>query len=98
MPEYPGGMKALMDFIGKNIVFPQSAKDDPKFTGCRLFVRFVVTKSGGIGDIKIIRSCAGCVACDAEAIRVVKTMPAWKPGMLENKPVNVYYTLPVDFR
>lgn len=94
MPEFPGGEKALLNFISENIVYPQSAKD--KNISGRVFVTFVVEKDGSVSDVKLLRGIGK--ECDEEAMRVVKAMPKWKPGMNEGKPVRVSYALPIHFR
>ena len=94
MPEFPGGEKALLDYISENIVYPQSAKD--KNISGRVFVSFVIKKDGSVSDVKVMRGIDE--ECDAEAIRVVKSMPKWKPGMDDGKPVKVSYMLPVNFK
>ena len=94
MPEFPGGEKALLNYISENIVYPQSAKD--KNISGRVFVSFVIEKDGSVSDVKVMRGIDK--ECDAEAIRVVKAMPKWKPGMDDGKPVKVSYMLPVNFK
>ena len=94
MPEFPGGEKALLNYISENIVYPQSAKD--KNISGRVFVSFVIEKDGSVSDVKVMRGIDE--ECDAEAIRVVKAMPKWKPGMDNGKPVKVSYMLPVNFK
>ena len=61
----------------------------------RVIVQFVVTKTGKIGDVKVVRGVDS--ALDAEAVRVVKTFPDFIPGRSNGKPVNVWYTLPITF-
>lgn len=93
MPEYPGGMKALLDFLNDNVRCPQVAKD--KNIHGRVVLRFVVDKDGSIVDVEIKQNLGG--GCGEEAVRVVKSMPKWKPGIKDGKPVKVYYTLPFTF-
>lgn len=94
MPEFPGGMAALMQFLGKNIHYPPIAQENG--TQGRVTVGFVVNKDGSIVDVKVLRGVDPYL--DKEAVRVVKTMPKWKPGMQLGKPVRVRYTVPVMFR
>lgn len=61
-----------------------------------VYVQFVVEKDGSISDVKVLRGIGG--GCDEEAVRVVKSMPKWKPGKQRGQPVRVYYTLPIDFK
>jgi TonB family protein len=93
MPKFPGGEKALINYLAKNIKYPDKAKKD-KVQG-RVFVSFVVEKDGSIGDVKVLRGIGG--GCDEESIRVVQNMPNWTPGMQRGKAVRVAYNLPIKF-
>lgn len=94
MPEYPGGTNAMFDFIRKNVKYPESAKE--KGIEGRVYVNFVIDKDGSISDIKVLRGL--CKEIDEEAVRVVKAMPKWNPGMQDGEPVRVQYTLPFYFK
>ena len=94
MPKFPGGEKAMMEFVAKNIEYPQEAKDN-NIQG-RVFISFVVEKDGSIGEAKVMRGIGG--GCDEAAMRVVKAMPKWKPGMQKGKPVRVSYMMPIFFK
>ncbi|MBR2192760.1 MAG: energy transducer TonB [Bacteroidaceae bacterium] len=94
MPEFPGGMQALMAYLSKNIKYPSVAQDNG-IQG-RVFISFVVNKDGSIVDPEVIKSVDA--ALDKEAMRVVKAMPKWNPGKQRGKPVRVKYTVPVLFR
>lgn len=94
MPEFPGGMAALMGYLSKNIKYPTIAQENG--TQGRVIVQFVVNKDGSIVDPRVVRSVDPYL--DKEAIRVISGMPKWKPGMQRNKPVRVKYTVPVMFR
>lgn len=91
--EFPGGLEALGKYLAENIKYPQLAKEN-NITG-RVFVSFVVEKDGRVGNIKILRDIGG--GCGAEAVRVVKAMPKWKPGKQRGKPVRSQFNLPVNF-
>lgn len=95
MPEFKGGNKAMMEFLMMNMKYPESAAK-AKQQG-RAVVGFVVGKDGTISDIYIVKS-AGYDVLDNEAMRVVKSMPAWEPGKQKGKPVNVKYFVPITFR
>ena len=95
MPEFKGGNKAMMEFLMMNMKYPESAAK-AKQQG-RAVVEFVVGKDGTISDIYIVKS-AGYDVLDNEAMRVVKSMPAWEPGKQKGKPVNVKYFMPITFR
>lgn len=94
MPSFPGGQKALMNYIASNIEYPEKAKND-KVSG-RVFVSFVVEKDGSIGDVELLRGIGS--GCDQEAIRVVSSMPNWEPGKQGGKPVRVKYNLPIKYQ
>ena len=94
MPSFPGGMKALFDYLEKNIKYPAKAVKN-KIQG-RVIVQFTVDEKGRLSDIKVVKSVEPSL--DAEAVRVVKSMPRWNPGMQNGKAVKVRYTLPVTFR
>ena len=94
MPAYPGGEQKLMEFIAKGIKYPQIARE----TGIqgRVFVGFVIEPDGSVSNVKVLRGIGG--GCDEEAMRVVKSMPKWKPGKQRGKAVRVSYMLPVNFK
>jgi protein TonB len=93
MPEFPGGVEALFAYLGNNIKYPSMAKD-ANIHG-KVYITFVVNRYGGISDVKVLRGIGG--GCDEEAIRVVESMPKWKPGKQRGKPVKVQYNLPINF-
>ncbi len=92
-PEFPGGMGELYKFLGQNTKYPPIAKESG-IQG-RVFVNFVVEKDGSISNVKVLRGIGG--GCDEEAIRVVKSMPRWKPGKQRGKAVRVSFNLPIKF-
>ncbi len=93
-PEFPGGSAAMMDFIAENIRYPKEAHE--KGIQGRVITNFIVKKDGSIDSVQIVRGIDPLL--DAEAIRVLESMPAWKPGKQRGQPVNVRVTLPVVFR
>lgn len=95
MPEFKGGVSAMMEFLSMNMKYPQAAVK-AKLQG-RAVVGFVVRKDGTVSDVHITKS-AGYAVLDEEAMRVVKAMPAWEPGKQKGKPVNVKYFVPITFR
>lgn len=95
MPEYPGGFTEMYKFLATNINYPKSALEKRKTGKC--FVRFVVQADGAVGQVELQKGIPGCPECDAEAIRVVKMLPAFKPAINEGKPVPVWYQLPINF-
>ncbi|MBQ6761079.1 MAG: energy transducer TonB [Prevotella sp.] len=94
MPSFPGGYQALFDYLDKNIKYPAKAVKN-KIQG-RVIVQFIVDEKGNLSDIKVVKSVEPYL--NAEAVRVVKSMPRWNPGMQNGKAVKVRYTLPVTFR
>ena len=93
MPEFPGGQDALMKFLNENIQYPQLAKD-AGIEG-KVYLRFTVGKDGKVKNIQVLRGVSPEI--DAEAIRVLKAMPAWEPGEQRGKKVEVQMTLPIHF-
>ena len=93
-PEFPGGVQALLEYLRKNIKYPQICKDN-NIQG-RVLISFVVNKDGAIVDPEVIKSVHPSL--DKEALRVISGMPNWKPGAQRGKPVRVKYTVPVNFR
>ena len=94
MAEYPGGFEKMAEFLGKNIVYPEEAKE--KNIQGTVLVSFVVEKNGKITDAKVVRGIGG--GCDEEALRVVNAMPKWKPGKQNGKNVRVQFALPIKFK
>jgi TonB family protein len=94
MPEFPGGDQAMMMYLQQNIYYPDSARNQG--VQGKVFVRFVVADDGSVRNPEIVRGVHP--ALDAEALRVVREMPRWSPGMQNGKNVNVFFTLPITFR
>ncbi len=95
MPEFPGGQQALFKYLSDNIKYPVIAQENG-IQG-RVICQFTVNKDGSIVDIEVVRS-GGDPSLDKEAVRVIKTMPKWKPGKQRGKPVRVKFTVPVSFK
>ena len=95
MPEYPGGMSAMMSFIMENIKYPEDAKKAGKEG--RVVCSFIVDKEGKVTEPHVVQS-SGTQSLDDEAVRLVSLMPNWKPGKDKGEPVNVLYTIPVLFK
>jgi periplasmic protein TonB len=94
MPQYPGGESELMSYIAKNLKYPVIAQENG-IQG-KVILRFVVSKSGQVDKIEVVRSLDP--ACDKEAVRVVRTLQRWIPGKQNGVNVSVYYTLPIAFK
>lgn len=93
-PEYPGGEAELYKYLGKNLKYPDIAKEQ-NLEG-RVFVTFVVEKDGSISSPRVTRDIGG--GCGEEALRVVRGMPKWKPGRQRGAPVRTQFNLPVIFQ
>ena len=94
MPQFPGGVAAQVEYFKKNLRYPAEAKKAG--TQGRVVVQFFVNKDGSISNVKVLRGVDP--ALDAEAVRLVNSMPKWKPGMQKGKAVTVKYTVPVLFK
>lgn len=94
-PEFPGGMQALMKYLKDNINYPRISRENG--SQGRSFINFVVNADGSIQDVEVLKSSSD-PHLDKEAVRVVKSMPNWKPGKQSGKAVRVRFTLPVTFR
>ena len=95
MPEFPGGQQALFKYLSENVKYPVIAQENG-IQG-RVICQFVVNNDGSIVEVEVVRS-GGDASLDKEAVRVIKSMPKWKPGKQRGKAVRVKYTVPVNFR
>lgn len=93
MPSFPGGDRALLNYITENIRYPQDAAR--KNIQGRVIVRFCITSIGGISQVSVLKNVDP--ALDAEAVRVVQTLPAFEPGRQDGKAVPVWYMVPITF-
>lgn len=93
-PQFPGGDKACLDYIKKNMCYPEEAKK--KGIEGRVLVQFVIEKDGSHNSYKVIRSPDSLL--NEEAIRIVKGMPKWIPARLWNKTTRIRYTQPITFK
>lgn len=93
-PQFPGGEKALMEYLTRQIRYPAEARAN----GVQgiVAVVFVVGRNGAISDVKVVKRVSKEI--DEEAVRVVEGMPNWEPGRLHDEPVAVRYTLPIRFK
>lgn len=94
MPEFPGGQAELMRYLQQNLDYPPLAKEN-NIQG-RVVIEFVVDENGKITNPRVVKDIGW--GCGEAALKVVKTMPRWKPGKQRNKPVAVRYNLPVRFQ
>ena len=93
MPTFPGGIKTLYEFLSSNVEYPAECAEN-NIQG-KVIVRFTVYKNGSVGNVELSKSAHPLL--DAEAMRVVKLLPNWNPGLLNGQPVNVWYKLPISF-
>ncbi len=92
-PEFPGGEKAMMEWIAANVKYPEIAKESG-VTG-KVFIQFVINKEGKVVDVEVLRGVDAYL--DKEAIRVITDMPSWTPGKQRGKAVKVSFQLPIKF-
>jgi TonB family protein len=93
-PEFPGGEKELLNFIAKNLQYP--TEDEKNGVEGRVIVRFMIRKTGKVENVVVIKAVSKNL--DAEAVRVVSSLPDWNPGVVNGKKVDVPYILPISFR
>ena len=94
MPEFPGGMEALVKYMAENMKYPEDAKKQ-QVEG-RVLVQFIVETDGSVSNTEVLMRVFPSL--DAEAVRVISGMPKWIPGKQNGKVVRVKYTIPVSFR
>ena len=92
-PAYPGGEKALFEYLANNVKYPKTALNNG-IEGT-VYVQFTINKDGSVTDVKALRGIGG--GCTEEALRLIKSMPNWTPGTQQGIPVKVKYTLPIKF-
>ena len=95
MPEFVGGEVAMQKFIQNNLKSPAARPGYP--TRGKVSISFMVNIDGAITDVSLLGGLYGCPACNAEAIRVIKLMPKWKPGKQNGRIVPVQFNLPISF-
>lgn len=93
MPEFPGGTSNMKEYIQDNLQYPAEAKELDVHG--RVFVKFVIERDGTISNVKVLRGIGS--GCDEEAIRLITSMPKWKPGKQRGKEVRTYFTYPITF-
>jgi len=94
MPEFPGGDLELRKYINQNVVYPEIAKENG-IQG-RVFVQFVVNKQGKVEQVKVVRGVDPSL--DKAAVKVIQSLPSWKPGSQRGKSVRVSFTVPINFQ
>ncbi|HXC03388.1 MAG TPA: energy transducer TonB [Bacteroidia bacterium] len=96
MPQFPGGIPALMTYLKDNINYPK--RERRKGIQGKVILTFIVDKDGNIIQPKVVQGIKGGENLEKEALRVVSAMPKWEPGTMDGKKVNVQYNLPVNFK
>ena len=94
MPAYPGGEQAMIKYISDNLKFPDSARTK-KIEG-KVLVSYTIDEYGQVTDVYVVKGIGG--GCDEEAMRVIKSMPKWKPGNQGGEGIRVQYTIPINFQ
>ena len=94
-PKFPGGMTSLQSYINRNLKYPQISRENN--SQGRAIIRFIIDSNGTVISPQVVRSSGDC-NLDMEAVRVIESMPKWKPGKHKGKPVRVLFTFPVIFR
>lgn len=95
LPEFPGGRKAMYEFLGQNLVYPELPREMGVEGKC--WVRFIVDKNGEISDVRVTREVDGYPEFGKESVRVIKKMPKWRPGKLNGKAVKSYFDMPLNY-
>ncbi len=93
-PKFPGGMTSLQSYINRSLKYPQVSRENN--SQGRVIVRFIINSNGTVTSPQVVRS-SGDFYLDMEAVRVIESMPKWKPGKHKGKPVCVYFTMPIVF-
>lgn len=93
-PEFPNGNEGLAKYLSENIKYPKKALKNG--VSGKVFVQFVIDKTGKVTNVVAVRGVEKSL--DKEAVRVIKSMPKWKPGMKDGQPVKVKYTIPINFK
>lgn len=93
---FPGGIVAMRSYLSDSLVYPQIARELGLEGKCHL--QFTVDAEGRISEVTVKRGVPDCPECDAEAVRVVKLMPDWKPARLHNRAIDSIFNLPISFK
>ena len=94
-PKFPGGTTSLQSYINRSLQYPQISRKNN--SQGRVIVRFIINSNGTVTSPQVVRS-SGDFYLDMEAVRVIESMPKWKPGKHKGKPVRVFFTLPIVFK
>lgn len=92
-PEFPGGTQAFFNFISENLRYPDAAKENN--SQGKVYVKFLVLKDGSTDNFEVLKGIGN--GCDEEALRILKSMPRWKPAERKGEPVDMWFTTPINF-
>ncbi len=95
--EYVGGNEAMEKFIIDNLKYPEKLDQDTSIKTRKVFLKFMVDKTGKVTNVSVMKGIKGCKACSEEAIRVVSSMPNWKPAVENNQTIDSWFNLPITF-
>ncbi len=95
VPEYPGGTQKLFKYLIESIKFPKEVARNKEFKGGKVYLTFVLDTDGSVIDVEVVKGLHP--ACDAEAVRVISSMPKWRPGYQDCKPVKIKMNVPISF-
>ena len=94
MPQPPGGMEGLVQYLGRNFKYPCTDWRNMADIPTKVLVRFIVRRSGHITDVTVVKKAVAPL--DEEAVRVISRLPPWQPGRQHGQPVHVSYTIPIS--
>lgn len=95
--EYVGGNEAMEKYIIDNLKYPEKLDQDTSIKTRKVFLKFMVDKTGKVTNVSVMKGIKGCKACSEEAIRVVSSMPNWKPAVENNQTIDSWFNLPITF-
>jgi len=95
--EYMGGNDAMEKFIISNLKYPDKLATDTSIKTRKVFLKFMIDKTGSVNEVSVMKGIKGCKACSEEAIKVVSSMPKWKPAIENNVAVDSWFNLPISF-
>lgn len=94
---YPGGEKAMESYILSNLKYPAELENDTSIKTHKVFLKFMIDKSGKVTNAHVVKGIKGCKSCTDEALRVINGMPLWSPAVTENKKADSWLSLPITF-
>lgn len=94
-PSFPGGQSAMMQFLRNSVVYPQKEKEAGISGTC--YITFVIERDGSLSDVRVLRGVRNGEGFDAEALRIINSMPKWSPGKLNGKNVRIRFNIPIKF-